>query len=237
LAQSHIFQLTPNLIIAAIGEAGCSVLRKINNNLGFFDVESIGISSNSAQLKSSKAKQQILLKPPLTDFINDKIRDALVGNVDMVIIIVGSLNEKTNGICVPVLARMAKEKRALVLIIGVMPLRAMSKEEENQVRSKLIAPIKGHADVLFVTHGNRLFNEATRGKISPQNKMMEFMCYQICKCIEPLVVAFAHCPGLKIPLTDVKTMLSNVGVVMEAVYNDEAEEAYDLLLSRARYEY
>jgi cell division protein FtsZ len=189
----------PKIAVVGVGGAGSNTVSRLYGSMKE-NVQMVAINTDADNLMASTAHKKILVGGDVTQGLGTKgfpevgeycaecakeaIRDSLRGN-DIIMVVAGMGGGSGTGMA-PVVARIAKESKAITFVVAIRPFTSEGKDRAAKADAgiealKKVAPnmIVVENDLLLRMAGDKKMNEAF--KIIDRNVMniVDSMCAQV----------------------------------------------------------
>ncbi len=237
------------IVVIGAGGAGCNAVgRMVDQPSANFSGLRFAVANTDAQsLNDNVCDQKITLGPKVTRGLgaggNAEIGvraaeesvtaiEALIGDADLVFITLG-LGGGTGSGAAPIIARVAREKGAVVVAIATMPF---SFEGNKRTAAAVVAleHLRANADTVVVVNNTALlslFNKDRKKVTLPFAFSVADQCLQ--QAVEGMVGIIQHAGYINLDFADVRTTLQNGGRGYFGTGMAEGEHAASKAMTKA----
>ncbi len=225
---------TTNIKVIGAGGAGGNTLERMVE-VGIEGTETIAVNTDAQDLLSTPADKKILIGKELTRGLGagsdpaigeaaaeedlDDIKNALKGS-DLVFITCG-LGGGTGTGSAPVLARVAKEAKALTVAVVTLPFTAEGYQRmENAIKG--LAALQKVTDTIIVVPNDKILELAPE---LPMNSAFKISDEILTNSVKGIAEAINKPALINVDFADVRTIMSKGGAAMVGLGESKANEA------------
>jgi cell division protein FtsZ len=136
--------------------------------------------------------------------------EEMIGDADLVFITLG-LGGGTGSGSAPVIARIAREKGAVVVAVATLPFSFEGTQRTASANAAL-ETLRAHADTVVVVNNNALLSHFAKGKQNPSLPLaFTFADQCLMHAVDGMVGIIRHPGTINLDFADVRTILANGG--------------------------
>jgi cell division protein FtsZ len=222
--------------VIGVGGGGCNTINRMNE-VGIKGAETFAVNTDAQDLLKIDASRKILIGKKLTRGLgsgsNPNVGESaaqesvdelssLIDGSDLVFITCGMGGGTGTG-AAPVVAELAKSKKALTIGVVTLPFTVEGKKRmENAMEG--IARLKQHADTVIVIPNDKILEIAPDLPLNAAFKVADEVLTNAVKGITEMVTK----PGLiNLDFADLRTILDKGGAAMIGLGESQTEKAVD----------
>ncbi|MBN2126860.1 MAG: cell division protein FtsZ [Candidatus Diapherotrites archaeon] len=222
--------------VVGVGGGGCNTINRMNE-VGIKGAETYAVNTDAQDLLKVSASRKILIGKKLTrglgsgsnpnvgeNAAQESVEElnSLIADADLVFITCGMGGGTGTG-AAPVVAELAKSKKALTIGVVTMPFTVEGKKRmENAMEG--ISRLKQHADTVIVIPNDKILEIAPDLPLNAAFKVADEVLTNAVKGITEMVTK----PGLiNLDFADLRTILDKGGAAMIGLGESNTEKAVD----------
>lgn len=232
------------IVIIGIGGGGNNAIDRMVSDAGIDDVTFVAMNTDVHVLNSSKAPIKVQIgkketkglgagaKPEVGAKSAEESIDEIAQILDLadVVFITAGMGGGTGTGAAPIVAKLAKEKGILTIAVVSKPF-AFEGRRKMEVAEDGIKKLKETVDSLIIVPNNNIFNVfKERATIRDSFKKADEILTQSVKGIYDII---KKCGDINIDFADIRTIMSNRGVIHMGVGFGKGDDRFKQALARA----